>query len=314
MPIMHYTQRHFISELPLELQLQVASYLDFADLWYLSTCSRTCRSLAHQVILHKYHINIKGMHTFDRSIHAAMAHVERHDTATRDVAHQLAVKIHDWVPLIQCRSSLDILIYKTLGIILDHVLYDNTNIDDTSNAVGQLVVNCLSALHSNLMTLFDNTTADVFHRLLLAHIIRHLDNFIKSPISTCTQRRRSFRVFIRFIGMLAQTKLLTIADLHSLAQQRIAYLQKPPTLILCDNKTNVSAREQWIEEAELRTIVLFDLLRAVISRQQLHWDSGKDMRNFATLVNQTVSTLVSFKTSVNALAATTTSSNNTTAY
>ncbi|KAI7886628.1 hypothetical protein K492DRAFT_176692 [Lichtheimia hyalospora FSU 10163] len=310
---MQHTQRNFINGLPLELQLQVTSYLDFADLWYLGTCSRTCQSLVHQAILHKYHVNVKGMHPFDRSIHAAMAHVERHDTATRDVAHQLAGKIRDWVPLIQCRSSLDILIYKTLGIILDHVLYDNTSIDDTSNAVGHLVVNCLSALHSNLMTLFGNTTADIFHRLLLAHIIRHLDNFIKSPITTCTQRRRSFRVFIRFIGMLAQTKLMTIADLHSLAQQRIAYLKKPPTLILSD-MTNVSAREQWIEEAELRTIVLFDLLRAVISRQQLHWDSGKDMSNFATLVNQTVSTLVSFKTSVNNLTATTTSSSNTTAY
>lgn len=311
---MHYTQRHFISKLPLELQLQVTSYLDFADLWYLGTCSRTCQSLVHQAILHKYHINLKGMHIFDRSIHAAMAHVERHDTATQDVAHQIAVKIHDWVPLIQCKSSLDILIYKTIGIILDHVLYDNTSIDDTSNAFGHLVVNCLSALHSNLITLFDNTAADTFHRLLLAHIIRHLDNFIKSPITTCTRRRQSFRVFIRFIGMLAQTKILTIADLHSLAQQRIAYLKKPPTLKVCD-KTNISAREQWIEEAELRTIVLFDLLRAVISRQQLHWDSGKDMRNFATLVNQTVSTLVSFKTSVSALANTTArSSSDTTAY
>lgn len=218
-----------LSTLPLEVLLKVSDHLHFADLWYLATASRSCRKLAHHIIWHKYAIDLykPRLNVFSHLVHSAVAYVCRHgrisslvstfpeSTAsapppTRDmanhhvlqsVANRLAVEIYDRSPLQDWEPSLDFLVDKTLGILLDHVLLDTcldtipdiepprTNLTLlTKNTIpqikqcpysptrmGKLITDFLTILYPTLTALFDDHAASIHHRLLINHLNRHLD-------------------------------------------------------------------------------------------------------------------------------------------
>lgn len=122
-------------ELPLELLLKISEYLSFADLWYLATGSRHCRALAHQIIWHRYRIDLSRpqLNAFNNIVHAALAYISRHGynknnvidyTIVQSVSNRLAVEIYDRSPLKNWEPCLDFFLDKTLGIILDHVFLD----------------------------------------------------------------------------------------------------------------------------------------------------------------------------------------------
>ncbi|KAI9359415.1 hypothetical protein BD770DRAFT_385993 [Pilaira anomala] len=128
-------QRNSLLELPLELLLKTSEYLSFADLWYLATSSRHCRVISHQIIWHRYHIDLSRpqLNTFNHIVHAALAYISRHGynsnntmdhTILQSVSNRLAVEIYDRSPLKNWEPCLDFFLDKTLGIILDHVFLD----------------------------------------------------------------------------------------------------------------------------------------------------------------------------------------------
>lgn len=199
--------------LPLELLLKIAEYLSFADLWYLATSSKHCKALAHQLIWHRYHIDLSKpqLNQFNHIVHAALAYISRHgytqntnsidQTIIQSVSNRLAVEIYDRSPLKNWEPCLDFFLDKTLGIILDHVFLDplldivpkHTSFADLSyktehhrhllmtefypTRVGRLMTTFLTTLYPTMMALFEaDPTTEIHHRLLLNHINRHLDN------------------------------------------------------------------------------------------------------------------------------------------
>ncbi|KAG2223723.1 hypothetical protein INT45_003447 [Circinella minor] len=414
-----------VCDLPLESLLKIASYLSFSDLWYFGTSSRSCQKLAHQLVWHKYHIDLarQRINSFNHLIHASIAYVCRHGyddqhdinhTAIQSVANRLAVEIYDRTPQLNWAPCLDFLLDKALGIMLDHVLYDpsldplphqqhnqggsssspsaeaaavaevaaNSNDLPTmlsqgkkqkyaSTPMGRLMTTLLVTLYPTLTALFDADPASaIHHRLLLAHISRHLDILTRRYHQQHRRRvssggslsfartesvRHGFRVLIQFIGNLCQTELMTAADLHILTRQRIIAFfisyqsttnnnntstninhhsdtnkknnaantttttsttmtmlnpnnsnndtslkissiqpQKTTTMV---STTDSSCWRLWMDEIEFQTAVLLDLLRAVVCRQYTRFDSGKELNMFASMLNETVSTLVSCKSS-----------------
>ncbi|KAF1798607.1 hypothetical protein V8B55DRAFT_1524044 [Mucor lusitanicus] len=199
--------------LPLELLLKMAEYLSFADLWYLATSSKHCRALAHQLIWHRYHIDLSRpqLNQFNHIVHAGLAYISRHgyapntnaidQTIIQSVSNRLAVEIYDRSPLKNWEPCLDFFLDKTLGIILDHVFLDplldivpkHTSFADLSykteyhrhllmtefypTRMGRLMTTFLTTLYPTMMALFEaDPTTEIHHRLLLNHINRHLDN------------------------------------------------------------------------------------------------------------------------------------------
>ncbi|KAK4515601.1 uncharacterized protein ATC70_010552 [Mucor velutinosus] len=199
--------------LPLELLLKIAEYLSFADLWYLATSSKHCRALAHQIIWHRYHIDLSRpqLNQFNHIVHAGLAYISRHgytqntnaidQTIIQSVSNRLAVEIYDRSPLKNWEPCLDFFLDKTLGIILDHVFLDplldivpkHTSFADLSykteyhrhllmtefypTRMGRLMTTFLTTLYPTMMALFEaDPTAEIHHRLLLNHINRHLDS------------------------------------------------------------------------------------------------------------------------------------------
>ncbi|KAI8375634.1 hypothetical protein EDC96DRAFT_495983 [Choanephora cucurbitarum] len=121
--------------LPLDILLRISKYLSFADLWYLATCSHHCKTLAQQIIWHRYHIDLskRQLHAFDHTVYAALAYVSRHGyknnnsvdySITQSVANRLVVEIYDRTPSNNWEHCLDFFLDKTLGIIIDHVFLD----------------------------------------------------------------------------------------------------------------------------------------------------------------------------------------------
>lgn len=341
-------------DLPLEILLKVASHLEFADLWYLGTCSRRCQTTVQKLVWHKYRIDLTRphIHMFGLLIHSAVAFVERHGycdaektivnyPTLQSVANRLAVEIYDRTPNSNWQPSLDFLLDRMLGIMMDHVLLDpvhdppvNSTLGDfcterelhkyNSTKTASLITELLATLYPTLTALFDSDPAKaIHHRLLLAHLSRHLDGLthryhqhhrcrLLLPSSAPqTSVQRSFRVLIQFIGSLCQTDLMTAADLHLLSRQRIIGFflsqQAPPQSTLAtfntdiqNNTSTVTAIQYyqwrlWVEEVEFKMAVLLDLLRAVVCRQYTRWDSGKELQMIASFLNETVSTMVSCK-------------------
>ncbi|KAI7847790.1 hypothetical protein BDC45DRAFT_410814, partial [Circinella umbellata] len=328
--------------LPLESLLKIASYLSFSDLWYFGTSSRSCQKLAHQLVWHKYHIDLarQRINSFNHLIHASIAYVCRHGyddqhdinhTAIQSVANRLAVEIYDRTPQLNWAPCLDFLLDKALGIMLDHVLYD-PSLDPlphqqhnqggsqgkkqkyASTPMGRLMTTLLVTLYPTLTALFDADPASaIHHRLLLAHISRHLDILTRRyhqqhrrrvssggslPFARTESVRHGFRVLIQFIGNLCQTELMTAADLHILTRQRIiaffiSYHIQPQKATTMVSTADSSCWRLWMDEIEFQTAVLLDLLRAVVCRQYTRFDSGKELNMFASMLNETVSTLVS---------------------
>ncbi|KAI9255261.1 hypothetical protein BDA99DRAFT_427922, partial [Phascolomyces articulosus] len=331
--------------LPLESLLKIASYLSFSDLWYFGTTSRSCQKLAHQLVWHKYHIDLarQRINSFNHLIHASIAYVCRYGyddqnninhTAIQSVANRLAVEIYDRTPQLNWAPCLDFLLDKALGIMLDHVLYD-PSLDPlphqqhekdgsalsssspekqkySSTPMGRLMTTLLVTLYPTLTALFDADPASaIHHRLLLAHISRHIDILTRryhqqhrrrissgsSSFARTASVRHGFRVLVQFIGNLCQTELMTAADLHILTRQRIIAFfisyQSSSTNNNMVSTADSSCWRLWMDEIEFQTAVLLDLLRAVVCRQYTRFDSGKELNMFASMLNETVSTLVS---------------------
>ncbi|KAI7891329.1 uncharacterized protein EV154DRAFT_508756 [Mucor mucedo] len=208
---LHYRPPNLL-ELPLELLLKISEYLSFADLWYLATGSRHCRALSHQIIWHRYRIDLSRpqLNAFNHIVHAALAYISRHgynknnaidQTIIQSVSNRLAVEIYDRSPLKNWEPCLDFFLDKTLGIILDHVFLDPL-LDTTTSAIldqptitnlsknqhllvtefyptrtGRLMTNFLTTLYPTMIALFETEpTTEIHHRLLLNHINRHLDS------------------------------------------------------------------------------------------------------------------------------------------
>ncbi|KAI9322699.1 hypothetical protein BX666DRAFT_649473 [Dichotomocladium elegans] len=216
----------------------------------------------------------------------------------------------------------------------------------TSTKMSHLMSNLLVTLYPTLTALFDTDPAStIHHRLLLTHISRHIDSLTRryhqqhrrwmqqqlskpnaitetrnSPPNTSTVKQ-GFRVLVQFIGTLAQTELMTAADLSILTQQRIVYFfqSQPATpspnsdeedvegdaqvahsdgsssTTITTSKGYFDERQYLIEETEFQIIVLFDLLRAAVCRQYTRWDSGKELHLLASLFNETVGSIPSCK-------------------
>ncbi|KAI8362612.1 hypothetical protein BD560DRAFT_404331 [Blakeslea trispora] len=121
--------------LPLDILLKISKYLSFADIWYLATCSHHCKTLAQQIIWHRYDIDLskRHLHTFDHTVYAALAYVSRHGyknnnsvdhSIIQSAANRLVVEIYDRTPSNNWEHCLDFFLDKTLGIIIDHVFLD----------------------------------------------------------------------------------------------------------------------------------------------------------------------------------------------
>ncbi|KAL9553459.1 hypothetical protein PS6_003920 [Mucor atramentarius] len=125
--------------LPYELVLHISQHLEFADVWYLGTCSHASRALSFQLLQSLYQIDLikpRIINPFGQSIHAAVAYLTRHGNTDRQdlkqhvvqsVANHLAIGICDRIPNESGRAfSLDFLLNKSLAILLEHCLFDST--------------------------------------------------------------------------------------------------------------------------------------------------------------------------------------------
>lgn len=200
--------QHNLLHLPFDLLLKISEYLSFSDLWYLSNCSRHCRKLGHQLIWHKYHIELSKpqLNGFYHLIYGALAYVSQHgyhensiDSAIlQSVSNRLAVEIYDRSPLKNWEPCLDFLLDKTLGIIVDHIFLDmqfdiiprNTSSKEFQpTKMGGLITLFINTLYSTLIALFETEpTSQIHHRLLLNHINRHLYNISTKYHQHCYRR------------------------------------------------------------------------------------------------------------------------------
>lgn len=149
-----------ICHLPFELVLKISEYLNYNDIWCLGTCSRQTRVLSYQILKQKYGIDLiqpRIINPFGHLIHSAVAYIERYGVVSsstspqtttietsvlQSVANHMAIAIYDRIPSKTGRAiSLDFLLDKTLGILLDHCLHDPTlmidpqqeNVDSDNN-------------------------------------------------------------------------------------------------------------------------------------------------------------------------------------
>lgn len=200
--------------LPFEIVLKITEYVDFSDIWYFGTCSRQSRFLSYQILKQHYNIDLiqpRIINPCDQLIHAAVAYLGRYGiqkqviqpTVLQSVANHMAIVIFDRIPNRTERAiSLDFLLDKTLGLLLDHFLYDpslkwdkvskeneerltcmqqQTEFDDSRDiyaikSTGVLMVDFLATLYQTISVLFDAESAsDIHHRLLKSHLHRILE-------------------------------------------------------------------------------------------------------------------------------------------
>lgn len=211
-----------LHRLPFELVLKITKHVEFSDIWYLSTCSRQSRLLAYQILKQHYGIDLiqpRIINPFAHLVHAAVAYLGRYGiqdlviqpTVLQSVANHMAIAIFDRIPSKTGRAiSLDFLLDKTLGLLLDHFVYDPTlkigqNLEEdikcgdklgdiiTSmkqqqpggdhlrdiyalESTGVLMVDFLATLYQTVSGLFDTESANqIHHRLLISHLHRILD-------------------------------------------------------------------------------------------------------------------------------------------
>ncbi|CAO3701449.1 hypothetical protein G6F70_002806 [Rhizopus microsporus] len=315
-------------ELPLDLILNISKYLSFSDLWYLSTSSQHCKKLGHRIIWHKYHIDLSKpqLNGFSHLIYGALAYLTQHCHPTIDssivqsVSNRLAVEIYDRSPLKNWEPSLDFLLDKTLGIVVDHVFLDAEldiipyTKEFQPTKMGQLISLFLNTLYPTLTALFDDTeiTSKIHHRILMNHIKRHLHTtstryhqFIRKKFLSISPTlvfslRTHFRILVRFIGTLVQTDLLSVQDLDTLIRQQIHYFSyhkddhKHKRVKLNGNNNNNDQQLLQLEEIEFQMEIFLDLTRAVFLLQQ---HTTNDLKTVSNMLQSTVSTLISTKKS-----------------
>ncbi|KAI8971951.1 hypothetical protein BDF20DRAFT_838222 [Mycotypha africana] len=131
--------KELFSHLPYELILKVSSYLGFADVWYLGTCSSQYRMLSLQLLKTQFNIDLLKQrlpHPLTQLIHAAVAYLDRYalqpgdqiePSVLQSVANVMAITIYDHIPSQAGRIfSLDFLLDETLCILMCHCLLDPT--------------------------------------------------------------------------------------------------------------------------------------------------------------------------------------------
>ncbi|KAL0096255.1 hypothetical protein J3Q64DRAFT_1706942, partial [Phycomyces blakesleeanus] len=125
-------------DLPFELVLKISSYLRFADVWYLGTCSKLYRQLAYQILFHDYNINLIKpflINPLDNLIHAAVAFLSRHcyssttnninQSILNSVSNRLAKEIYYRTPESpDFGSSLEFLLDKSFITLFSHIFCD----------------------------------------------------------------------------------------------------------------------------------------------------------------------------------------------
>jgi hypothetical protein len=310
-------KRNGLCELPVELILRIAEYLEFSDIWYLGTCSRSTRLLAYRLLNTKYQIDLirpRIISPFNQLLHGAVAFLGRHGyscenarvviepVVLQSVANHMVIAMHDRIPTKIGRSfSLDFILDKTLGLLIDHSLHDptlrigfsgTTNIDpkfmedlqkqqqdgagtsdlySTIEPTGILLVDYLATLYPTLTALFDTESTDeIHHRLLIGHINRHFDHLrIEYHNNKNDLAEIKFCLFIRFICALIKTNLVTPSDIKNLVQDRISafFMTQPSDVILSDGSLiflkNIEWK-LWLNEIQLRLKVLIELMKALI--------------------------------------------------
>ncbi|KAI8080970.1 hypothetical protein BDF21DRAFT_418153 [Thamnidium elegans] len=134
-----------LSQLPFELILKISRYLEFSDIWYLSTCSHPLRILSYNILKQHYNIDLirpRIINPLNNLVHAAVAYLGRHGIENKtiqphvlqSVANHMAMAIYDRLPSATDRVvSLDFLLDKTLSVLLDHCLSDPTLPPDSNN-------------------------------------------------------------------------------------------------------------------------------------------------------------------------------------
>ncbi|KAI8376128.1 uncharacterized protein BYT42DRAFT_594173 [Radiomyces spectabilis] len=306
-----------LKRLPLELLLKVSSYLSFDDVWYLATVSRHGRSIAHQIIWHKYNIDLTRprLNAFNHLVHSAIAYLLRygyvhdhiHQATLQSVANRLAVEIYDRTPLQNWEPCLDFYLDKTLGLILDHVMVP---VGYCSKRMGQLLTQFLSTLYPTLTALFETGPASsIHHRLLVNHLNRHLDSLTilyhhqaqhqllssRCPKLTSSARilnqsvRRNVRRLVHFAGTLVQTDLLTPSDLALMAHHHIVeFFTKQRLHTLKADRALHEKHRLYREEIDFQITILLDLVRAILYRQSKKQDSEKELRLFSNLLTDII--------------------------
>ncbi|KAI8063927.1 hypothetical protein BC940DRAFT_260446, partial [Gongronella butleri] len=237
-----------LSSLPLDVLLKMANYLDFSDLWYLATASKSCRRVAHHIIWHKYGIDLyrPRLNAFNHLVHGAVAYLHRNAWSAdvsnngrsvistnhqvlQAVANRLAVEIYDRTPLRDWEHGVDFLVDKTLGILMDHVLTDPG--DDAylkrhpfrAYPMGKLVTDFLATFQPTLAAVFDDHVHSIHHRLLLNHLQRHFE-LLTQRYHYHHKRRlqvKDMRAWQLMNGMVRRTVRVLVRFIGALAQTEL---------------------------------------------------------------------------------------------
>ncbi|KAI8889034.1 hypothetical protein K501DRAFT_329412 [Backusella circina FSU 941] len=310
-----------LCELPTELILRIAEHLEFSDIWYLGTCSRCTRLLAYRLLHTKYQIDLiqpRIISPFSQLLHGAVAFLGRHGyscenstvyiepSVLQSVANHMVIAMHDRIPTKIGRSfSLDFILDKTLGLLIEHSLNDPTlrigfsgvtSVDPkfmedlqkqqqqdghdstidmytTIEPTGILLVDYLATLYPTLTALFDiESTDEIHHRLLVGHINRQLDHLrTEYHNSNNDLAEIKFCLFIRFLCALIKTNLVTPSDIKTMVQDRIsAFFMTQPSDVILSNGNLIFLKSTewklWLKEIQLRLKVLIDLMKALIKQ------------------------------------------------
>ncbi|CAO3676615.1 unnamed protein product [Rhizopus stolonifer] len=262
-----FQRRHQLLHMPFDLLLKVSEYLSFSDLWYISNSSQHCRRLGHQLILHKYHIDLSKpqINGFCHLVYSALAYASQHgyyenkiDSAViQSIANRLAVEIYDRSSLRNWEACLDFLLDETLRIVVDHVFLDtqldiipkNTSAKGfKSTKMGGLVAVLINALYSTLTALFETEpTSQIHHRLLLNHINRHLYH-----ISTKYHQHYHRRLYV---------------DSSSTAKNNVLLAFRQHNLLLRSNFRTLVRFIGALVQSELLSVIDLDIL----TRQRIQY-------------------------------------------
>jgi hypothetical protein len=247
----------------------------------MGTCSRQTRFFSRHVILYKYHFDLAKptiISSFTILIHGAIAYLGRYGTADnhmegsvlQSVSNYLTVALYDGTPA----HKLEYLLDKSLGILVDHCLYDPTLRHPLicssylPKETGVVLVDAAATLHSNLTALFDSESiGETHHRLLIKHIYRLLsrikDDYHANPIGV--HIHRDFCSFIQLLCALLKNELIIPADINELVLpiQSFFITSGSDILAFSGQSKDHAYWGRWLEETKLRHQTMSYLLRAL---------------------------------------------------
>ncbi|KAI8884464.1 hypothetical protein K501DRAFT_271711 [Backusella circina FSU 941] len=266
-------------KLPIELVLKIAEYLEFPDIWYMGTCSRQTRFFSRHVILYKYHFDLAKptiISSFTILIHGAIAYLGRYaitdnhmeGSVLQSVSNYLTVALYDGTPV----HELEYLLDKSLGILVDHCLFDPTLRHPLicssylPKETGVVLVDAAATLHSNLTALFDSA-GELHHTLLMKHVYRLLlrikEDYHANPFAI--HMHRDFCSFIQLLCALLKNELLIPADIDELILpiQSFFITRGADILVFSVKSKDPAYWSRWLEETKLRHQTMSQLLRAL---------------------------------------------------